>query len=118
MFRDGSWIYVDEPDDVAPAADPAPATVSGPCSCLTKTYTASGLVVFADVCTQESASASATEDFGDASKAPTTPVPAMATPIAEVPTVPNYAGRTYQDYLAANPELARPHASTQTQPEK
>jgi hypothetical protein len=108
VFQDGSWIYIDEPVDVTPAAMP------GPCTCLTKTYTPSGLVVFADICTKESASAAATDDFADASTAPSTAVPAMDTPISEVPTVPNYAGRTYQDYLAANPQLARPLTSTQT----
>jgi hypothetical protein len=107
VFQEGSWIYVDEPADITPAATP------GPCTCLTKTYTPSGLVVFADICTKESASAAATDDFADASTAPSTPVPAMATPISEVPTVPNYAGRTYQDYLAAHPDLARPLTSMQ-----
>jgi hypothetical protein len=120
VFQDGSWIYVDEAVDVTPAAMPGPGP--GPCTCLTKTYTPSGLVVFADICTKESASAAATDDFADASTAPSTVVPAMATPISEVPTIPNYAGRTYQDYLAAHPQLARPLTSTQTpeqsQPEK
>jgi len=36
-----------------PIANPTP----GPCTCLTKTYTQDGLVVFADLCTKESASA-------------------------------------------------------------
>jgi hypothetical protein len=36
-----------------PIATPTP----GPCTCLTKTYTQDGLVVFADLCTKESASA-------------------------------------------------------------
>jgi hypothetical protein len=116
LFQDGSWIYVDAPADVTPAAVP------GPCTCLTKTYTPSGLVVFADICTKESASALASDDSADVTTAPSTAVPAMDTPISEVPTVPNYAGRTYQDYLAANPKLARPQTSVQTleqnQPEK
>jgi hypothetical protein len=114
VFRFGHWINVDDvavetPVDVAPAA----VSVPGPCTCLTKTYTPTGLVVFADVCTKESASAPATEDTSDASQAPTTQVPATATPIAEVPTTPNYAGRTYQQYLAANPQAAQPQASSQ-----
>jgi hypothetical protein len=28
-----------------------------------------------------------------------------------VPTTPNYAGRTYDDYLAANPQAANPPVS-------
>ena len=35
----------------------AAAPTPGPCTCLTKTYTQDGLVVFADLCTKESASA-------------------------------------------------------------
>jgi hypothetical protein len=86
------------------------APVVAPCNCLTKTYTPTGLVVFADICTKESASAPALSDHADATQAPTTVVPAKATPMSEVPTVPNYAGRTYQDYLAANPQAAPPQA--------
>ncbi len=115
-FRGGRWIEVDDVAvdtvDVAPAVS-APVSVPGPCTCLTKTYTPTGLVVFADTCTKESASAPATDDAADASQAPTTPVPATATPMSEVPTTPNYAGHTYQDYLAANPQFAQPQASSQ-----
>jgi hypothetical protein len=119
VFRGGRWLDVDDVAvdtvDAAPVAvsTPAPVSVPGPCSCLTKTYTPTGLVVFADTCTQESASAPATEDTGDASQAPTSPVAATATPMSEVPTTPNYAGHTYQDYLAANPQFAQPQASSQ-----
>jgi hypothetical protein len=111
VFRGGRWIVedvaVESPVVLPPAVTPAP------CTCLTKTYTPTGLVVFADVCTKESASAPAADDSADASQAPTTPVPATATPIAQVPTTPNYAGRTYQDYLAANPQSAQPQAAVQ-----
>jgi hypothetical protein len=119
VFRGGRWIDVDDvavdtPVDVAPVvATPAPVSVPGPCTCLTKTYTPTGLVVFADVCTKESASAPATDDTADASQAPTTPVAATATPMSQVPTTPNYAGHTYQDYLAANPQFAQPQVSSQ-----
>jgi len=103
VFRHGHWIVLGEDIVEAPVLE---RTVSpGPCSCLTKTYTPTGLVVFADVCTRESASAPAMDDTADASKAPTTDVPAKATPISQVPTKPNYAGRTYEQYLAANPQL-------------
>ena len=115
VLRGGRWIDVDDaavadvtPVPVTPAVSPAP------CSCLTKTYTPTGLVVFADICTKESASAPATDDTADASQAPSTPVPAKATPISEVPTTPNYAGRTYEQYLAANPQNANPQASAQS----
>jgi hypothetical protein len=119
VFRGGHWIDVGDVAvdtvDVAPVAvsTPAPVSVPGPCTCLTKTYTPTGLVVFADTCTKESASAPATDDAADASQAPTSPVAATATPMSEVPTTPNYAGHTYQDYLAANPQFAQPQASSQ-----
>lgn len=110
-FRDGRWIEVDDVAVETPVELP-PAVTPAPCTCLTKTYTPTGLVVFADVCTKESASAPATSDAADASKAPTTAAPANTTPITQVPTTPNYAGRTYDDYLAANPQAA-PEASSQ-----
>jgi hypothetical protein len=37
-------------------------------------------------------------------------VAATAVPMSVVPTAPNYAGRTYEDYLAANPQAANPPA--------
>lgn len=103
VFRGGRWIVLGE--DVVEAPVLERTVAPGPCSCLTKTYTSEGLVVFADVCTKESASAPALDDTADASKAPTSDVAAKATPISQVPTKPNYAGRTYEDYLAANPQL-------------
>jgi hypothetical protein len=92
---------------------PKSTTVRRPARvCLTKSYSPSGLVVFADVCTKESASASV---YGNASAAatqvPTTPVAATAVPMSVVPTTPDYAGRTYEDYLAMNPQLSQPQAS-------
>jgi len=111
VMRGGRWIEVDDAA-VADVTPVTPAVTPGPCTCLTKTYTPTGLVVFADICTKESASAPATDDTADASQAPSTPVPAKATPIAEVPTAPNYAGKTYDEYLAANPQV-KPQASTQ-----
>ena len=108
VFRFGRWIVVDDVVDEAPA--PVVVTAPGPCTCLTKTYTPSGLVVFADICTKESASASV-DGSADASQVPTTPVAASAVPMSVVPTAPNYAGRTYEDYLAANPQSAQPQAA-------
>lgn len=108
VFRFGRWIVVDDVVDEAPA--PVVVTAPGPCTCLTKTYTPSGLVVFADICTKESASASV-DGSADASQVPTTPVAASAVPISVVPTAPNYAGRSYEDYLAANPQSAQPQAA-------
>jgi hypothetical protein len=98
VFRFGRWITIDEPVDDVPATP-----VSGPCTCLTKTYTQDGLVVFADVCTKEAASARVddsedTEKPADKSSDATEEKPA----VAAAPTPQNYAGRTYQDFLAAN----------------
>ena len=42
---------------VAAVSGPVAAPAAGPCTCLTKTYTQDGSVVFADLCTKESASA-------------------------------------------------------------
>ena len=99
---------MDDVVDEAPATVVAPAAIPGPCNCLTKNYTPSGLVVFADICTKESASAPVDGSAADASQAPTTPVAASAVPMTVVPTTPNYAGKTYDDYLAANPQAANP----------
>jgi hypothetical protein len=96
-FRNGIWIEVDE--DVADAVE---AAAPGPCTCLTKTYTPAGLVVFADICTKEAASAPV-DNTADATQAPTTPPPAAQAPAATA-TPSNFGGRTYQDYLAANPQ--------------
>jgi hypothetical protein len=63
--------------------------VEGTCNCLTKDYTPEGTVVFKDLCTKEMASA------------PVEGAPAQASEI-QAPT--NFAGKTYQDYLAANPQ--------------
>lgn len=95
-FRNGIWVEVD--DVIADTVDVAP----GPCTCLTKNYTPTGLVVFADICTKESASAPV-DSTADATLAPTTPSPAAQAPAA---TPSNFAGRTFQDYLAANPQAA------------
>ncbi|MSO68358.1 MAG: hypothetical protein EXQ82_11320 [Pseudolabrys sp.] len=63
--------------------------VAGPCTCLTKDYTPEGTVVFKDLCTKEMASA------------PVDGAPAQA---SEVQAPTNFAGKTYQDYQAANPQ--------------
>jgi hypothetical protein len=115
VLRGGRWIIDDVVEEAPVVAVPV---APSPCTCLTKTYTATGLVVFADICTKESASAPATDDHADASQAPTTSVAATATPISEVPTAPNYAGRTYEDFLAANPQLAQPQASSAAPPQQ
>jgi hypothetical protein len=109
VFRGGRWIVMDDVAiDETPVLPLATPVAPGLCTCLTKTYTRSGLVVFADVCTKESASAPVDATVGDASQTPTTPVAASAVPMSVVPTVPNYAGRTYEDYIAANPQAATP----------
>jgi len=69
------------------------AVEPGPCTCLTKSYTPEGMVVFQDLCTKEVASA---------------PVEG-STDHAEIENQPNnFAGRTYQDYLKANPKDKEP----------
>jgi len=120
VFRDGGWIFIDDDAVVdAPVVESvAPVSGPGPCTCLTKSYTPSGLVVFADVCTKESASAPLNATVGDATQVPTSPVAATTVPMSAVPTAPNYAGRTYDDYLAANPQLTNPQAANQQAPQR
>jgi hypothetical protein len=80
-------------------------------TCLTKTYTQEGLVVFADVCTKEAASAPV--DGTDAppvksSEVTPAPTPPNATPdVSQAPTSNNYAGKTFQDFLAANAQAQK-----------
>jgi hypothetical protein len=108
VLRDGRWIVladapVLEPVD-APVVEPADAAITESVSanpsgnCLTKTYTASGLVVFADICTKEAASA----PVGDG---PTSgqepPVAGKSSDATQMPTSPNYAGVNYKQFLAA-----------------
>jgi hypothetical protein len=100
-FRNGIWIEVDDVD----AVDTVDVAAPGPCTCLTKNYTPTGLVVFADICTKESASAPVDNSAADATQGPTTPPPVAEAPAATA-TPSNFAGRTYQDYLAANPQAA------------
>ena len=106
-WRDGRWFYGDYGVDGGVDAAVAPVTTPGPCTCLTKTYTQDGLVVFADVCTKEAASApvGGTEVTPPAKTSEVTPPPAPPTNVADAskaPTTTNYAGKTYQDFLAAN----------------
>jgi len=100
IFRGGRWIIIDDVVDEVPVVEPAP----GPCTCLTKNYTPDGLVVFADLCTKESASARVDGKAADATLAPT--VDDKAANATLVPAPSNYAGLTYSDYLAANPQAA------------
>jgi hypothetical protein len=108
-YRDGVWIDVGGVDGTD--------ETSGPCTCLTKTYTRDGLVVFADVCTKEAASARVDGSAdttpvppvggksSDATQAPTpasVPVDGKAADATQAPTSANYAGRTFKDFLAAN----------------
>ena len=77
--------YVRPVGYVARVAEP------GPCTCLWKGYTPEGNVVFKDLCTQEMASA------------PVAGAPAQA---SEIQAPGNFAGKTYKDYVAANPQAA------------
>ena len=101
VFRGGRWLMIDEVVDAAPVTP-----VPGPCTCLTKTYTTDGLVVFADVCTKEAASARIDGGPDSATPVPPAEKSSDATQVqsaaAATPTSENYAGRTYQEFLAAN----------------
>ena len=81
-------VFVHRYESVRPVA--VSVAEPAPCSCLTKDYTPEGQVVFKDLCTKEMASA---------------PVDGSAAQASEADPA-NYAGRTYQDYLAANPQAA------------
>ena len=130
FFRGGRWIIIDGVDGGydQPVVDAQPVvSTPGPCTCLTKTYTPDGLVVFADVCTKEAASARV--DGADVTTLPpakssdkssdATPAPAPApTPTAQAadnvvaqasqaPTTTNYAGKTFQDFLAATAQAKK-----------
>jgi hypothetical protein len=102
VFRDGGWIEIDGVDGVDGGVE-APVA-PGPCTCLTKTYTPEGLVVFADVCTKEAASARVDGKATDATPVP--PVDGKASDATQAPTSPNYAGLTFKDFLAANAQAA------------
>ena len=110
-FRDGRSVAFEggiaEPV-VGSYAAPVMST-PGPCTCLTKSYTQDGLVVFADLCTKESAAAPVDGRAADATPAPQEPS-APPAPSAEdkasdatpMQNPSNFAGRTYKDFLAAN----------------
>lgn len=84
------------------AAAPAP----GPCTCLTKEYTLKGEIVFRDLCTQETASALIAPPPAPAAEQ--TPAPQQS---SEAQSPNNFAGKTYQDFLAANGQTAQAPAS-------
>jgi hypothetical protein len=112
VFRDGRWIIVDAAIADVPVV--APAVADGPCTCLIKTYTPDGLVVFADVCTKEAASAPVGGSAPAVNQAPVAPQTPAAPPAddksgdaTQAPTSPNYAGLTYQDYLAMNAQTQK-----------
>ena len=83
------WAHYHDGIYVRPVAYTVRESSPGPCTCLTKNYTPDGKVVFADLCTKESAGApvDGTDDHADANDRPA-----------------NFAGQTYQDYLKANPQ--------------
>ena len=108
VFRGGRWLILEDGgvDGVVDSGYVAPVATPGPCTCLTKTYTQDGLVVFADVCTKEAASArvDGTDVTPPAKSSEATPPapPANVADASQAPTTTNYAGKTYQDFLAAN----------------
>jgi hypothetical protein len=116
--RDGRWFYGDDyvgggyAQPVAGYSAPAVST-PGPCTCLTKSYTQDGMVVFADLCTKESAAAPVDGRSADAapvppqgqsepSGPPAPPAEDKASDAAPMQNPSNFAGRTYKDFLAAN----------------
>jgi hypothetical protein len=116
FWRDGRWVIIedavggyDEPQGVVAAPVVA---APGPCTCLTKTYTQDGLVVFADVCTKEAASArvdgaemTPVPPVKSSELTPPPPPPNAAVEsqpdVSQAPTTNNYAGKTFKDFLAA-----------------
>jgi hypothetical protein len=111
-FHDGRWAFVDDAvaePVVGPYAAPVVST-PGPCTCLTESYTQDGMVVFADLCTKESAAAPVDGRAADAtpvppetpSTPPAPPVEGKASEAAPMQNTSNFAGRTYKDFLAAN----------------
>ncbi|MEW6435876.1 MAG: hypothetical protein AB1508_01745 [Pseudomonadota bacterium] len=116
VFRGGRWIIIDDVavdavavGTAAAVADPAP----GPCTCLIKTYTPNGLVVFSDMCTKESASAPVSASTSDATQTPTSLSAAPMSPaqVSDMSKAVDYDGRPYADYLAANPDVAQAQAA-------
>jgi hypothetical protein len=85
------WRYTWRHGYYRPVGYVARVAEPGPCTCLWKGYTPEGNVVFKDMCTQEMASA------------PVEGAPAQA---SEVQAPGNFAGKSYKDYLAANPQSA------------
>jgi hypothetical protein len=85
--------YVHDRLYVRPVGYAVRSVEPGPCTCLTKNYTPEGMVVFQDLCTKEMASA---------------PVDGSPAQAQAEPQPNNFAGRSYQDYLKANPQLAEP----------
>ena len=83
--------YVNYVRPVAVAPVIASPIYRGTCNCLTKEYTLNGEIVFRDLCTQETASALINP-----------PPAAPAAQQSEAASPNNFAGRTYQDFLAAN----------------
>lgn len=110
VFRDGRWIILSDMVGEAPVLAVGDAPISSPvaaansCSCLTKNYTAAGLVVFADTCTREAASAPVDGSAPDVTPSP--PIEQKSSEATQAPTSQNYAGLTYQKYLAVKQQAA------------
>jgi hypothetical protein len=89
VHRHPHWRYTWRHGYYRPVGYVARVAEPGPCTCLWKGYTPEGAVVVKDLCTQEVASA------------PVVGAPAQS---SEVQAPGNFAGKSYQDYLAANPQ--------------
>jgi len=80
-------VYIVDRPYVRPVALVSPARNT--CNCLTKEYTPEGVVVFKDLCTKEMASA---------------PVDGAPAQSSEAERPQNFAGKTFKDFQAANPQ--------------
>ena len=100
--------------DVAPVSAAAP----GPCTCLTKTYTQAGLVVFADMCTKETASAAVGGTSSDATPVPPADRSSDAAPLARAAdaTPPARVSTRRPWHRLRRPTKRRPRRTTRASP--
>jgi hypothetical protein len=113
-WRDGRWIYNEGYDDsyrepvsyTQPSYSQPVSPPANTCNCLTKSYTQDGMVVFADLCTKESAVAPvggrAAETPPEENYQQSRSSEDKASDATPPQNSSNFAGRTYKDFLTAN----------------
>jgi hypothetical protein len=113
-WRDGRWIYNEGYDDsyrepvsyTQPTYSQPVSPPANTCNCLTKSYTQDGMVVFADLCTKESAVAPvggrAAETPPEENYQQSRSSEDKASDATPPQNSSNFAGRTYKDFLTAN----------------